>query len=74
VTADDTGARAASGVRSIERAFSCSSIWPTRAAGWPSPSAISISGPQGRLPLSVIDDVVPIMRRTAGGLAHTLSM
>jgi len=42
--------------------------------GTPTLAAISISGPQGRLPLNVIDDVVPIMRRTAGRLAHTLSV
>jgi len=41
--------------------------------GTPTLAAISISGPQGRLPLNVIDDVVPIMRRTAGRLSHSLS-
>jgi IclR family acetate operon transcriptional repressor len=42
--------------------------------GTPTLAAISISGPQGRLPLNVIDDVVPIMRRTAGRLSDSLSM
>jgi IclR family acetate operon transcriptional repressor len=41
--------------------------------GTPTLAAISISGPQGRLPLNVVDDVVPIMRRTAGRLAQSLS-
>ncbi|MFB9839780.1 IclR family transcriptional regulator [Actinoallomurus acaciae] len=41
--------------------------------GTPTLAAISISGPQGRLPLNVIDDVVPIMRRTAGRLSESLS-
>jgi IclR family acetate operon transcriptional repressor len=42
--------------------------------GTPTLAAISISGPQSRLPLNVIDDVVPIMRRTAERLAHSLSV
>jgi IclR family acetate operon transcriptional repressor len=42
--------------------------------GTPTLAAISISGPQGRLPLNVIDDVVPIMRRTADRLARSLSV
>jgi IclR family acetate operon transcriptional repressor len=42
--------------------------------GTPTLAAISISGPQGRLPLGVIDDVVPIMRRTAGRLSDSLSV
>jgi IclR family acetate operon transcriptional repressor len=41
--------------------------------GTPTPVAISISGPHGRLPHAVIDEVVPIMRRTAGQLARRLS-
>ena len=41
--------------------------------GTPTLAAISISGPQGRLPLNVIDDVVPIMRRTAERLSRSLS-
>jgi IclR family acetate operon transcriptional repressor len=41
--------------------------------GTPALAAISISGPQGRLPLSVVDDVVPIMRRTAKRLSDSLS-
>jgi IclR family transcriptional regulator, acetate operon repressor len=41
--------------------------------GTPTPAAISISGPHGRLPHEVIDEVVPIMRRTAGQLARRLS-
>jgi IclR family transcriptional regulator, acetate operon repressor len=41
--------------------------------GTPTLAAISISGPQARLPLNVIDDVVPIMRRTAGRLSRNLS-
>lgn len=41
--------------------------------GTPTLAAISISGPQGRLPLNVIDDVIPIMRRTAARLSHSLS-
>jgi IclR family acetate operon transcriptional repressor len=42
--------------------------------GTPTLAAISISGPQSRLPLTVIDDVVPIMRRPAERLAHSLSV
>lgn len=42
-------------------------------SGTPTPAAISISGPQSRLPLNVIDDVLPIMRRTAGRLGRILS-
>ncbi|GAA4632890.1 IclR family transcriptional regulator [Actinoallomurus vinaceus] len=41
--------------------------------GTPTPAAISVSGPHGRLTHEVIEDVVPIMRRTAGQLARRLS-
>jgi IclR family transcriptional regulator, acetate operon repressor len=41
--------------------------------GAPTLVAISISGPHGRLPHKVIDEVVPIMRRTAGRLSHSLT-
>jgi IclR family acetate operon transcriptional repressor len=42
--------------------------------GTPTPAAISISGPHGRLPHEVIDKVVPIMHQAAGQLARRLSM
>jgi IclR family acetate operon transcriptional repressor len=41
--------------------------------GTPTLAAISISGPQGRLPHDVIDQVVPIMRDIAARLARHLS-
>jgi IclR family acetate operon transcriptional repressor len=40
--------------------------------GAPALSAISISGPQGRLPQEMINDVVPIMLRVADQLAERL--
>jgi IclR family acetate operon transcriptional repressor len=39
----------------------------------PTPAAISVSGPHGRLTHEVIEEVVPIMRRTAAQLARRLS-
>lgn len=41
--------------------------------GAPTLTAISVSGPHGRLTREVIGEVVPIMRRTAGQLARRLS-
>jgi IclR family acetate operon transcriptional repressor len=41
--------------------------------GAPAPAAISISGPDARLPRGVIDEVVPVMRRTAARLVQTLN-
>jgi IclR family acetate operon transcriptional repressor len=41
--------------------------------GTPTLAAISISGPHGRLPHDVIEDVIPIMRRAAGQLGRRLS-
>ncbi|HEY7487733.1 MAG TPA: IclR family transcriptional regulator [Streptosporangiaceae bacterium] len=41
--------------------------------GAPALSAISVSGPSGRLTRAVVDDVVPIMRRAADRLARELA-
>lgn len=42
-------------------------------AGTPALSAISVSGPQGRLTRDTIEQVVPLMRRTADQLARRLA-
>jgi DNA-binding IclR family transcriptional regulator len=41
--------------------------------GAPALSAISVSGPSGRLTHAAVDDVVPVMRRTAERLARDLA-
>jgi IclR family acetate operon transcriptional repressor len=42
--------------------------------GGPAGAAISISGPEARMSMIAVDDVVPLMHRVAGNLARELSV